>query len=1013
MNMKTRIVTTAIAVLTAIGLPAWAVMEDDIGLTLPADTPQGLKLVGEVSSNFTVWHPNPADQSASGTWQSFRYSESGSIALAVGNPVNLLKHPANRDELKEAVVAFINSHIDDFNLSGCSFHVESIKRVKNISIVYLKPEIDGIGIYGSYVVASVNSSGGLAMIKARGFGSNTYRTTVISETQAVAGARRAVGVIDGEYESRYVLLPVADANSEAVLKPAFEISLFPENPEFRPVLFIDAVTGLVIAAENRVYYDEIEGSTSGLYKPQYRADDSVEDVFPYEWLRMGQQNSVSDEDGFFFFQASENDLPLAFRTELKGSWVDVDYEDGVDASLRLDIENFDDIQIAWDEETARMDEMNLFYHVNLIHDFWKTLDEDLDEMDFPMQAMCMFGDGYDNAFSNGRGIYFGDGAAMDNFALYSDIIYHEYTHSVTGVIYPRDMLPYEGESGALNEAWSDYFPCSISDEPYMGEGGLRPNGYIRLIDNDLVYPDDIVGEVHYDSRIISAAMWHTRGELGRDITDPLFHFSKYEFGTDFLTYFADIMLTDDDDGNVANGTPHDNILYENFGRHGIGPGLVPVVSVSRIEFTDDNINGAEGNENNYWEPGETVRIELEVFRGGSLFPPPAENVILSVTSVHPSLEIENGEIEFGDMRVGDRFINAEPVLLHISEDAEVSFASLYLTISANGYEPLESDTTRITIGIPRIMLVRDDNGTTDRSEYYTSALDKSGQVYSSFNTSSEIIPLVNRLEGVESVIWFTGDADQGVLSVESQFELSEYLNNGGNLLLTGQGIGNDPATEEFLVDYMGAVQYDDSVHQVWIEGVDDDPVAQGMNMVLLGADGAQNQLKPGTLEAFSDAIEIFHWARLDPVRAAGVRREDSYTGAKTVYLSFGLEGAGGNGGTATAGDVIESALRWFDSETGVEIEPEHSVPVRFTLESPYPNPFNGSLTIPFILEKQGRVNLRVYDISGREIFRNMQMFDEGKSIWSLKGVEWSTGVYFIELSNESHATESSRIILLK
>ena len=69
--------------------------------------------------------------------------------------------------------------------------------------------------------------------------------------------------------------------------------------------------------------------------------------------------------------------------------------------------------------------------------------------------------GQNNAASNGGGtLYFGDGdgSRFGNFGRSIDVVAHEWTHSVTG---SEANLVYEGESGGLNEAYSDIFGAAV------------------------------------------------------------------------------------------------------------------------------------------------------------------------------------------------------------------------------------------------------------------------------------------------------------------------------------------------------------------------------------------------------------------------------------------------------------------------------------------------------------------------------------------------------------------------
>ena len=71
-----------------------------------------------------------------------------------------------------------------------------------------------------------------------------------------------------------------------------------------------------------------------------------------------------------------------------------------------------------------------------------------------------YAQGLDNAFWDGTGMYYGDGARLFRPLCASlDVVGHEFTHGVTG---SSSNLNYENQSGALNEAVSDIFGCFIA-----------------------------------------------------------------------------------------------------------------------------------------------------------------------------------------------------------------------------------------------------------------------------------------------------------------------------------------------------------------------------------------------------------------------------------------------------------------------------------------------------------------------------------------------------------------------
>jgi uncharacterized repeat protein (TIGR01451 family) len=88
----------------------------------------------------------------------------------------------------------------------------------------------------------------------------------------------------------------------------------------------------------------------------------------------------------------------------------------------------------------------------------------------------------------------------------------------------------------------------------------------------------------------------------------------------------------------------------------------------------------------------------------------------------------------------------------------------------------------------------------------------------------------------------------------------------------------------------------------------------------------------------------------------------------------------------------------------------NSIPETFLLSQNYPNPFNPSTTIRFGVPVTSRVNLRVYDILGREIVRLAEgVYPAGyvNIIWS---APLASGIYFYRLESTAVADPSRRFV---
>jgi hypothetical protein len=205
--------------------------------------------------------------------------------------------------------------------------------------------------------------------------------------------------------------------------------------------------------------------------------------------------------------------------------------------------NFD-----WNVDSENKKEVNVFWHVNEIHDWYRSLlGQDL--MNYQMQAYVDYVDfqinpqnqqcavGAVNAFyaDSDKNIYF----CPSNVSRESDVIYHEYTHGVVHHI-PNYNLPYQDESGAIDEGIADYFAAAKNGDPAIGEGLGTP---LRTITEVVNYSNKCYAEistcsagqyevrstdpqrkndygyVHANSLVPSGALWNLRQNQGLSASD--------------------------------------------------------------------------------------------------------------------------------------------------------------------------------------------------------------------------------------------------------------------------------------------------------------------------------------------------------------------------------------------------------------------------------------------------------------------------------------------------------------
>jgi Zn-dependent metalloprotease len=169
------------------------------------------------------------------------------------------------------------------------------------------------------------------------------------------------------------------------------------------------------------------------------------------------------------------------------------------------------------------------------------------------------GQGMDNAFWNGAAIFYGNGnTAFKPLAGALDVAAHEIGHGITG---NTAALEYQGESGAMNEAYSDIFGAmvdranwyigeSVTKTSYIATGRLRDmsaphndgaNGWQPSHTSEMYKGTDDNGGVHINSGIVNFAYYKYATALTKEKAEQVF----YRALTTYLTkssQFVDLRI---------------------------------------------------------------------------------------------------------------------------------------------------------------------------------------------------------------------------------------------------------------------------------------------------------------------------------------------------------------------------------------------------------------------------------------------------------------------------------------
>ncbi len=267
--------------------------------------------------------------------------------------------------------------------------------------------------------------------------------------------------------------------------------------------------------------------------------------------------------------------------------------------------------------------------------------------------------------------------SLPNLA-YGTIVAHEAGHWATR------RYGVDGADPGFDEGLADTWAAYVLETPLIGEGIQGPGTYLRTGDSRNARPfcgdgaDGCHGEPYTDGEVLFGALWKTReafvsayGDQGDAMADALFlawqrAFDDGRIGTPIRDHW---LLLDDDDGNLLNGTPHQDEIETGFLAHGF-----PAFPPPGTELPTPRTWIASVDPNNYiqWLYPDLGGISLDgsvfVFGTGRTLAPNDTNVNYDVylrdwqtntyepVSVGPLGSTGNGDSWEGDISQDGRFV---------------------------------------------------------------------------------------------------------------------------------------------------------------------------------------------------------------------------------------------------------------------------------------------------------------------------------------------------------------------
>lgn len=351
------------------------------------------------------------------------------------------------------------------------------------------------------------------------------------------------------------------------------------------------------------------------------------------------------------------------------------------------------------------------------------------------------------------------------------------------------------------------------------------------------------------------------------------------------------------------------------------------------------------------------------------------------------------------------------VLVAYNPNGHKGKTEINVSIQSQGDQYTRDSKTYYLMAGPDILVVDDDGGLTNVENFYLNALQatQGERLIGCWDQSRGALDEIT-IPNIPLIIWETGSNSYGnTLNMSEQSFIDNYLNNGGKLFLSGQGISFDLRNSEFLAYTLHAAfirPYNAGHNLVGIAG---NPVSEGLNFTINGGDGANNQGRQEKIRPYDAAASVlWHWENVGGDTSAALQIQTAQY--RAVYMAFGFEAINSTDGRA---EVMRRIVDWLLYGV-VAVEPQETPgPQSFSVSQAYPNPFNSIVNIEYVVPNEQQVKVTVFDMLGREV---VTLLDEkcqpGNYKVSWKADQAATGLYFLKMSS-GESISTRKVLLLK
>jgi len=438
-------------------------------------------------------------KSKSGNQLYIKYNKNTGKLHRIMGLIDNLKNYGNFNEssIKQAGNNFIKKSSDFLKIKNLDLKFERTYFKNNKWNIVYNQYYKGIPVFKASLDLLVYENGNIGLI-----GLNTYNDVKIKNFKslprknaldiACSDLRTLSGdeIVNVYKSPELFVLPVKKENGHSYYL-IYYVQLLSEN--YNESYFINAENGEILKKFSNIEGGSLSGTIKVKYWPQYQNVGTTEGYYKHAYLRLYNlvpkeiSDTYTNSSGYYLFTGVSSGNYI-LKTTFDGYYVNI-----IDKGIAPPYEPMVNSPIGPPYEwiiSGPTYPSNTYYHINEIHDYFKNT-FGFSGNDYQMDVYIrddQVSYGYGGGWTNGTYIRLGWSRTDENCAAYSDIMYHEYTHTIIYKLYNNNFIDgtndYYTEGNAMDEAFPDYFACHLNNDDEFAEQCLESD-YIRDLSNNI------------------------------------------------------------------------------------------------------------------------------------------------------------------------------------------------------------------------------------------------------------------------------------------------------------------------------------------------------------------------------------------------------------------------------------------------------------------------------------------------------------------------------------------------